>query len=79
MWKFIFKWKEEFFWFLFNVEENVMICDLCCVYLSVVGNIDFLKGCFNFKKEIIRKYVIGNGYICVRDRFFLKEKLIVES
>lgn len=77
--KFIFKWKEEFFWFSFNVEENGMICDLCCAYLSVVGNIEFLKGCFNFKKEIIRKYVISNGYIYVRDRLFLKEKLIVES
>lgn len=56
-----------------------MICDICCKYLSVVGKIDFLKGCINFKKEMIKKYVISNGYICVREKFFVEEKIIEES
>ena len=77
--KFIPKWKEEFPWLLFNAEENVMICDLCCAYPSAAGNTEFLKGCSNFQKETIRKHAISNGHIRARDRSLSKEKLIAES
>ena len=77
--KFIPKWKEELPWLSFNVEKNLMICDLCCVYPIAAGNTDFLKGCSNFKKETMRKHAISNGHIHARDRSLSKEMLIAES
>lgn len=56
-----------------------MNCDLCCVYSSVAGNTDFLKGCSNFKKETVRKHAISNGHIRARERSHSQGKAISES
>lgn len=72
-------WKKEFPWLSFDVDKNLMICDLCCAHPSVAGKTDFLKGCSTFKKETIRKHAKSNGHKRARDKSLSEEKSPAES